>query len=200
MCGRKIRAEFKTPERGREQVPLGLSFASSDPGQSLGYKDLNAILVFQNNGTVSPAIICGSQEHPIAKTTILFTLTPLSLSLGLQTLTTGHLIVKLSSVPSPTSPHITILQVYCCPPGFLVFVPPSFFFILYTSLATLNFHPWSSEEAKEHQYSGVGPTSGEDCIPLALSRMPFYSRCSRTVQESNTWPSLCSSSLEPGAL
>lgn len=103
-CGRKIGAEVKTPEQGREQVLLGCSFGNSGPGQSLGYKVLVAFLVFQNNGIVSPAIICGSQDH-----TIFLPSMPLSLSLGLHALTTGHTVFRPSSVARPfTSRHHSV--------------------------------------------------------------------------------------------
>lgn len=124
------------------------------------YKVLEAVLVFQNNGIVSPAIICGSQDHAIFLTS-----TPLSLSLGLQTLTTGGTVFRPSSVPRPfTSRHHSaclllspwIARVFVC-------------FSL-TSLITLNFQPWSSEEARELPYSEVGPASVYARVPLAHIR------------------------------
>lgn len=159
-CGRKIGAEVKTPEQGREQVPRACSFGSSGPGQSLGYKVLEAVLVFQNNGIVSPAIICGSQDHAIFLTS-----TPLSLSLGLQTLTTGGTVFRPSSVPRPfTSRHHSA--------GLLLspWIARVFVCFSLTSLITLNFQPWSSEEARELPYSEVGPASVYACVPLAHIR------------------------------
>lgn len=95
----------------------------------------------------------------------------------LHALTTGHTVFRPSSVARPfTSRHHSV--------GLLLspWIARGFVCLSLMSLTTLSFHPWSSEEARELPYSGVGPTSVYACVPLAQIR------CFRTPKNQTPGP------------